>query len=1125
MSVDEATRRQQQAADPERSTWLAANAGSGKTRVLTDRVARLLLGGVDPQKILCLTYTKAAASEMQNRLFRRLGEWAMMAPEDLRQNLSDLGVTGPVSATRIAEARRLFARAIETPGGLKIQTIHSFCATLLRRFPLEAGVSPGFVEMDDRSAQQLRADVLDRIAADAPETLQDFARHHATIDLDKLLADIARQRDLFLPPRNETELRAALGLMPGENEASLLAQTVAPGDAGLIADLVAVCAAGSANDQKVATKLSAIAARGEIAYPDLADLEDVFLYGETAANPFGPKSGTIPTKATLKAAPHFTGAADLDHLMERVAAGRDRRLALLAFQSARALHHFAQDFLPALDRAKEIRGWLDFDDLIRKARQLLTDPAVAQWVLFRLDGGIDHILVDEAQDTSPDQWEVIRDLAQEFTAGAGARPGIRRTIFVVGDLKQSIYSFQGADPAEFERLKAHFAERLDATGDPLAISSLDYSFRSAAPILRLVDEVFRDRPGVGDAVLHRPFRPDLPGRVDLWPMIEREQAEESGDWTDPVDRIQPGDPKVRLAREIASEIKRMTEEETIPVSRNGTVLRRPVDAGDILVLVQRRGPLFSEIIRACKAQGIEVAGADRLKVIEELAVKDILAVLAFLALPEDDLALASALKSPLFGWDEGALFTLAQPRPEGQHLWQALRDQRDHHPETLEILDDLRAQSDFLRPYELIERLLTRHDGRERLLARLGEEAEDAIDALLGLAIDYERTSVPSLTGFLEWIRGDEIEIKRELGAARGKLRVMTVHGAKGLEAPIVVLPDTAPRKPPDPPRIYDTNGLGLPALNKAQRPPVLASVADAHVARLEAERNRLLYVAMTRAESWLICCGAAPAKDSKNEGWHDAIRAGLDHTGAYRHAFPTGDGLRLSHLEWDGPVAETSKSQKQKDSPIPLALLTPPPRAERPAPTLSPSALGGLKTLPGEAAGADPEAARLHGVLVHRLLETLPDAAEEDHPAIINALAAEVGDEVPLAPALQEARAILHHPDFQSLFAPGTLSEVAISAALDALDGQRIHGTIDRLMVTDTRVLAVDYKTNRVAPDDPKDTPDGILRQMGAYEAALSEVYPDHEIQTAILWTAGPELMLLPHDLVSGALTTARPA
>jgi len=1087
MTRDDATMRQVQAADPRCSTWLSANAGSGKTRVLTDRVARLLLQGVDPGRILCLTYTKAAAAEMQNRLFKRLGSWAMLSDDALRAELVKLGVDGALADATLAAARRLFARAIETPGGLRIQTIHSFCASLLRRFPLEAGVSPLFTELDDRAASLLRDEILDELGEVG--ALDDLARAYTGEDFARLAQEVAGHSAAFAPPLSPAECRARFGLPQGLTAEGLLGQVFLGDEADLLTDVCAVLATGSTRDTDAAEILHGALSQA----PDMSllrALETVLLTGSKAKEPFSAKVGTFPTKPTQAK----LGAllAPLQDLMCRVEAARPLRLALAAAERTQVMHAFAAAFLPRYAVRKLARGALDFDDLILRAKALLTDPAVAQWVLFRLDGGIDHILVDEAQDTSPEQWQVIRLLAQEFTTGRGARD-VARTIFVVGDKKQSIYSFQGADVGAFDAMQDLFHSQLAAIDQPLQRLELEYSFRSSPAILRLVDLTFGPAglQDVGDKVNHLAFKTTMPGQVELWPAILKDDAAAPENWFDPVDLVSAEHPAAVLGNRVAARIKAMIDDGVRIPTDDGP---RPVQAGDFLILVRRRSEIFAEIIRACKAAGLPIAGADRLKLGAELAVKDLAALLAFLTTPEDDLALAEVLRSPLFGWSEKRLYTLAQGRIG--YLWQALR-QADA-PETLAVLHDLRDHADFLRPFDLIERALTRFDGRRKLLARLGPEAEDGIDELLGQALAYERNEVPSLTGFLTWLQTDDVEVKRQMDSAGRRIRVMTVHGAKGLEAPIVILPDTADHTP------RDRNEL-LPLVDStmawktaaAERPPALREAEDARKAKAAAERLRLLYVAMTRAQSWLIV--AAAGKLASGEAWHDLIRRGLEAAGAEQQ--PDG-GLIYRLGDWPAPQPGAPPDATGTE-PLPDWVQRPAPAAPHRPRLLSPSDLGGAKVLPTDLWG-DEEAAKQRGTAVHLLLEHM---AGQD-PARWSALADTLLGDSPDKPAvLAEVAAVLSAPDLAPLFAADALIEVSVTAELDS---QRLLGTIDRLIVEPDRVLAIDYKSNALVPATSAEVPEGLRRQMRAYAVALAQIYPDRRVDCAILWTRTARLMPL---------------
>ncbi len=1104
--VNEATRRQQDAARPMESTWLSANAGSGKTRVLTDRVARLLLEDVQPQHILCLTYTKAAASEMQNRLFKRLGAWAMLDDDELRSALTDLGLDRTPNPDDLRNARTLFARAIETPGGLKIQTIHSFCAALLRRFPLEAGVSPQFTEIEDRAADLLRNELMDTMA-DGPDAalVSALAQQYTGEDILKFTRMIVAKGDAL----SSLTLDDALALFdaePGLTRDKIVQDTFAHGDAALLQDVRTALASGSTNDKKAAVKLNDV---HDLDFASIPVLTSVFV-NASGKNPNAPKIGSFPTQTTRQVISHLM--PQLDALMQRIADARSARVALLAAEKTVVLHQFGSAFAQRYADAKQQRGWLDFDDLIQKARHLLTDDKVAAWVLYRLDGGIDHILVDEAQDTSPAQWDVIRKLAEEFSSGEGARADVTRTIFVVGDKKQSIYSFQGADPREFDRMEKEFGAKLAEADQRLNALTLDYSFRSSPAILRLVDMVFEGAASAGFASdgKHIAFRTDLPGRVDLWPLVPKPEKEEKYNWYDPVDRRSATHHDRVLARAMADQIKQMINDRVLIPDGSSA---RPVQPKDFLILVRRRSGIFKDIIQACKEIELPIAGADRLKVGAEIAVRDLGGLLSFLATPDDSLSLATVLRSPLFGWSEQDLFTLAHHR-KTEHLWATLRDMDAKFPETVSVLKDLRANIDFLRPFDLIERTLTRHGGRKRLLARLGSEAEDGINALLSQALAYERASVPSLTGFLTWMETDDLEIKRQIDSASDQIRVMTVHGAKGLEAPIVILPECGNRNPSNRDDIIMMGEVPVWRMGAGQQPdPMVERLAAMKEARHE-ESLRLLYVALTRAEKWLIVA-ASGELNSQGDDWHQRVQAGMIMGGAVTLETPVGTGLRMEHGAWDFEYGSADVTSEPTADPLP-AIFTRPVPVMKPAPeTLSPSDLGGAKALPGD--GLDEDTAKAYGTLVHAFLETLPAASADTWPAIIERLSAFSPLPEPLkTEAEAEARNVLRDQALAYIFGRESLAEVPITAKLGT---RQMHGTIDRLIIADDCVQVIDFKTNRAVPDHPDQCPEGVLRQMGAYVHAMQTIYPDRRIENRVLWTRDCKLMQLPHDIVTAAL------
>ena len=1099
--MDEATLAQVRAADPDRSTWLSANAGSGKTRVLTNRVARLLLNGVDPRNILCLTYTKAAAAEMQNRLFKTLGSWAMLDDVSLRCALEGLGAVPPDD---LSTARTLFARAIEVPGGLRIQTIHALCSAILRQFPLEGGVSPQFQELDDPARDGLIEDVLDGLAETQPLALSDVSAFYQDESLVGLGRTVSSKADDFVITASPADIYHGFGVSPNQTLEAIVDSAFAPDDIEMLRFLgTALRQSEKPTDQKTADCFAHLPDARSV--NTLIQLEGVFLTGAQAKSPFSAKIGTLPTKAAQSLPEVAPLIPQLNALMQRVEDARRDRLALSAAQKSLALHRFARAFLPAYEAAKQDRGVLDFDDLIRRTRDMLIGPAV-RWVLFRLDGQIDHILVDEAQDTSPAQWQIVRALTDAMVDDDSRN----RTLFVVGDKKQSIYSFQGADAEGFDTKAQEFNDQLAGR---LQSRDLLHSFRSSPAILSLVDRVCDGLGGLGSSVPHHPFYDKKPGRVDLLPLIPPPDNIEEPAWHDPVDRPVDNAASVKLGKTIAEIIQSLLETETIQ-GEKGEI--RPVRAGDIMILVQRRSAVFDQIIQACKARNLPIAGSDRLRIGAELAVRDLLALLSFLDLPEDDLSLAAALRSPLFGLSEAQLFDLASNRPANTRLWPELRRRREDFSETVDILDALRRQVDFRRPYELLEHILNTLGGRTRLLARLGAEAEDGIDELLNQAIAFERENVPSLTGFLTKARSEDIEVKRDPDASDDLIRAMTVHGAKGLERPIVILPDTTGTGQPRAGGILTTDtGLPVLSLSKEASPDIVQEAKDKKRQAEQDERNRLLYVAMTRAESWLIVAGVEPGRKLANVlNWHETIESAMIRAGARTGGLDP-DGLRLEHGQWPDKADVERDGEESVPETLPAFLGEAAPRSASAASPIAPSKLGGAKVLGGGA--LDEELAMKRGRQLHLLLEHLPGQSDPEGAAQrLLSFGPDRADPSEIPELINQAmRNLTMHP---ALFDAATFAEVDVTAHLADL-GRPMVGRIDRLVVSPDKVLAVDFKTNSVVPVAPDQTPEGLLRQMGAYLDALEQIYNGRKVEVAILWTETCDLMVLPHAIVRNAL------
>lgn len=1157
--------RQRQAADPTASVWVAASAGSGKTKVLTDRVLRQLLAGTPPARILCLTFTKAAAAEMSIRVNRILGLWATVGDAELEDRLFRLTGERP-TADACRAARRLFAQVIDCPGGMKLQTIHAFCQSLLRRFPLEAGLAPHFEVMDETTAGELlaqaRSTVLTaaRLAPAAPvgQALARLAADLHEEGVGALMLELAGERGRLgriLKDHGGLEATVAevchvLGVTPNWDDTAVTAAAVT--DRVLDLDgLRRACralAAGSAADQKrgegIAAWLTGDAAARMAGFDD---------YQLELLTKDGDPRKTLITKKAAAAAPDVPEV--LSREAERLVAVMTRRKATAVATATTALLTFAEALLVAYARLKAARALLDYDDLILAARDLLDRPGVAPWVLFKLDGGLDHILIDEAQDTNPDQWQVIARLAEEFFAGAGARSSPDappRTVFAVGDEKQSIFSFQRADPREFARLRRHFQGRVEGARLSWHQIRLDISFRSTAAVLRTVDRVFA-APEAADGVAlaapgetpaeirHYSYRRGHGGRVELWPPVKPEPRPDPEPWQPPLGREVADQPPARLAAALAATIAGWIAGGAVLESRG-----RPVQPGDILVLVRRRTSFVTELVRALKDREVPVAGVDRMVLTEQLSVMDLMALAQMLLLREDDLTLAIVLKGPFIGLDEDPLFTLAHGRPGS--LWQALGARADALPDSLEArarrwLDDLLARTDFVPPYEFFSGILHRpcpadpESGLRAVLGRLGAEARDPVDEFLSICLAFQSCHPPSLQGFMAWLATSQAEIKREQdrggGPDGGLVRIMTAHGAKGLQAPIVILPDTL-TKPRQSARILwpeDDRKVPLYAPRRSQEEAICQAARAASDHRRDQEYRRLLYVALTRAEDRLYVCGWQGRSEPPEGTWYQLVAAALrsdDQAGEVPIPAlgPEARGWRLHD-----PQTVAAQDDQAAAGPA-LALEALPDWARQAAPPepqpsrpLTPSRPDDSEPAVRSPLGRDDDATRFRrGEILHRLFQTLPTLDSRVRAAAAARYLARPAHR--LEPAIQaglaaEALAVLEHPDFAPLFGPGSRAEVPLVGVV----GDRVlSGQIDRLLVTDDAVWIVDYKTNRPPPRTVAEVAPLYLRQMASYRAAIAGLYPGRTIRCLLLWTDEPRLMELPDELLRHPPAPAEP-
>jgi ATP-dependent helicase/nuclease subunit A len=1133
------TREQAPAIDPAETVWLSASAGTGKTQVLSARVLRLLLQpDVKASQILCLTFTKAGATEMASRINTVLARWVRLPETALAKDLMAIGAD--YDADSLKRARRLFAAVLDCPGGgLRIDTIHAFAQWLLAAFPHEAGLVPGVKAMEERDRDLLAREVLGDLLIEA-ERSNDAATLRALEALSIKLGPDAVERYLLRcasareawegaagwQPPMLPRIKRLLGLDSDANSADLADLC---SNAVFAVDALECCLAayrqwGAATGVSTSAAIAGwLEADEEERLERLGDLHKLLFTLDDR-----PKN----LKSVVKFEEHFEQAA-AEVLASSLAVRELRTLLELSAWLAPSLE-LGRKFALAWDEAKARAGFIDFDDQIRQAAALLTGSDLAEWIRYKLDRRFDHVLVDEAQDTNAAQWSIIDALTGDFFAGEGAHGDKLRTLFVVGDYKQAIFRFQGTSPQNFEHARQRVRAKLRGLADnvvalrrnlaerDLQELGLGQSFRTANAVLDFVDRAIaaigpQEFGLTDDAVQH--VGEDRPGHVALWRVVgapegagDDDSEEGNEGWLARSDR--------QLADRIAKQVRRWLDE-GFPLAKGSA---RRAGPGDIMVLVRKRKELAGLIVARLHAAGVPVAGVDRLRLAAPLAVRDLMAALRFATQPRDDLTLASLLVSPLLGWSQDELLEHGY-RPRGAHLWDHLRRSREPRvAATVAKLVELLGQADREPPQALFHWLLTGPwQGRRALVARLGREANDPIDELLNAASAFAASSTASLLGFIRWFDAGEGELKREAGQAGSEVRVMTVHGAKGLQAPIVILADAAdnPDRSLGSPLALaeDLPGGGqgpaipLPPLRKEDK---LGPIAVAEAKNLVEERQehwRLLYVAMTRAEEALFVAGAlgpseqAPAPDS----WYCRLAKLFPEDAEEDDPIWT---KRFVHGTLPPPPAAGSGKIEQ------LALLPPwlerPPAAEpRPPRPLAPSSLGeDLAADPPFPPGAGGDAVR-RGVLIHRLLERLPEVPPGARKAAAEAWLARAANDL-TAPARAEmaasAVAVLANPEWSELFSPTALAEVPIAATVG---GQVIAGTIDRLLLGPERIILVDFKTARRPPASLDAVPVAILRQMAAYVAALEAAYPGRRIEAALLYTQTPALIALPAELL----------
>lgn len=1126
--------KQNDAVQPDDNIWLSASAGTGKTQVLTARVFRLLLRKeVSPEHILCLTFTKAGAAEMAERIHRQLASWVRLDDASLGKDLDAIGAS--LDPETREYARTLFARVLDARGGgLRIMTIHSFCQALLASFPEEADIPALFKPIEERDQKILARQTLGDLLLDEEaagntaiiQAIQTLSIRMGEEAAEKYLMTCAAKPDAMegLPSGVLPFVRRLLDLPTDGDAQSWLVEACSDGtiDRAAMDELQQALAefGGKKEKERQAVVLQWLAQSDEERANSLQDIHGAWATKTTGAT-------HKPTKGLLAAYPDYEAVTNALFEWSN------------SLQQTKTLFDYADLFAGALNagrafsrryaEAKKLQGVVDFDDMIRVTAKLLNQGNMAEWIRYKLDQRTDHILVDEAQDTNLAQWDIVEALAGEFFAGMGANADRVRTLFTVGDFKQAIFGFQGTSPHNYVTARKAFFDRAKASERDFSDLSLDRSFRSTPPVLQVVDKVL-DHIGEKGLGLDHPIPPHQShyagagGSVTTWrPVafgaVSSPDDEES--WLNDEKRV--------FAQRLALQIKEWLSPET-PLWLDHQ--NRALEPKDVMILVSKRDELSALIVARLFAENVPVAGIDRIRLNQPLVVQDMLAAIRFVLQPNDDLNLASLLVSPLLGWSQKDL--LARGYRGAAHkdksLWEFLRtqDALGSHIEPLRILLNM---ADFNTPYQFMETVVSGPmQGRKKLTARLDHAALDPLEELLNTALAYEQDHIPTLQGFLDWFDRGDVEIKRDQAQGSNEVRLMTVHGAKGLQAPLVILanatfdPENKRSGGFDIKDRVRKDGLEYPVvpIRKAERIGLLDAYATVAENREREEHWRLLYVAMTRAEEHLVIAGTLgpKAKGEVPEGsWYHAVEQGLialeaQETDCARWISERAYVGAETGARTDGKAKEKSQKLAQEPAALPDWIFAPAPKEARPPRPLTPSDLG-----PDNAANPPPAQAMRdaaeRGKLLHSLFERLPDIAPEKREDVADRWLEKqkrVKDAGERKALVDIVLTVLNNPDWSDLFSPESFAEAPIAAVVDQ---HVISGTVDRLLITDDLITIVDFKTGRLVPDSAKEAPLSYLRQMAAYVAAIEKIFPGRPVKAALLYTHGPRLFELSADLV----------
>ncbi len=1120
----DALRRQAEATSPDRSVFVSANAGTGKTHVLTNRVLRLLIGGASPDTILCVTYTKAAAAEMRFRLSEKLQKWAICDQAELRDDLADMGEDRP-SQHQLARARELFAYILDFGDSPRIDTLHSFCQHILQRFPVEAEVAPFFDMIAEEEGEYLLSQCFFEVVGEAYRLNAPLASSISFLIDGGLTEQLLSHLKLVLSDRKmmarlsepvmgaasyADRLETEYGFTPPDRLADEQLQTTQKLKTLNIALLADRLMDGAKTAQKRAAEIKGWLALAEDEQPSQLSMLMGALFTQHHT-----RFKKYADKAILEK------GGDLDGLvlpiLESLEDIRSKQASCICYQFSVAIADVAISVHRRYQQAKMHRSVLDYDDLIYFTETLLSKTEMMAWVRYKLDQGIDHILLDEAQDTSPQQWALLHQLTDSFFDGSELDRPQQRSLFVVGDYKQSIYSFQGARPDVFLTNKAHYQTLAEQAKKPFSAINFGMSFRSSKAVLDFVDALcdasildsegktkIPALPGLGaDIPKHHSFKHTMPGLVEVRSQTIANEDERDAQPFTVAAESDEARADLLHARNIAQQIKQLISGDEY--NRFG----RDIQPSDILILVKKRNRFYALLRSQLEALNIPVAGADRIKLNNQIEILDLLALGDVCLLPQNDLQLAAVLKSPLIGLDEQALFELCHNRGT-LSVFERLRAHEGAETELGRAATNIltwQMQAETLPLFEFFSHVLNQ-GGREAFYQRLGGAIDDSLNVFLQKARDFGQTGKTGLYHFLASFRQSGGEIKRDFDArSRNEVRVMTIHGAKGLQAPIIFLPDTL-RETAKPDQIVNSEAGPIWISSETSKADAINALKTEQLAIRKDEQDRLLYVALTRAEQALYISGWQKKQNRYHEdSWHQLM---VNTISAMEGVTQPETGVwHLTSGEPAPNIVETDHSQPAITSP-PDWFHHPAPKEPIPTRPLNPSELEQA----GDALSyniANRNISLLSGSYAHKLFEILPRQKPEYRARAAAMLAKQFGvsphkehylSKEHIAEIDRQVFAVLDTPEFANLFSEDGLAEISVTGLVGNI---AISGQIDRMLVEDDKVILLDFKTGK-PPDHSSENcqplPQAYISQMASYGALIAQIYPDKEIICYLLWT-----------------------